>query len=197
MGRLIAKAGGTLDDQETALAGSLYLLRADIARTVFMPVGLPVEDGFLRAMLLTDLLSHDEDMKRIRTDPSITHVYESLQSVAALVRHQTRIVIGSAINAVLFSYIRRNTRSAAEASALLREASADEAWLGARISEELPRWPFGYVPFHFLTKRLRKFARDGFSLKRLPIVALGFAFDAVVYVIASVKMARGSGSGFW
>ena len=56
----------------------------------------------------------------------------------------------------------------------------------------LPRLPHGYVPFHFLFKRLSR-AR----LSRLPVALMGFGFDAIVYLRAQIRMARGTGAGFW
>ncbi len=55
--RLIAAAGGGLTDWKTAICGQLYAMPAARARAFHLPVGLPVEDGFLRAMILTDTLT--------------------------------------------------------------------------------------------------------------------------------------------
>lgn len=198
--RLIAAAGGGLDDWRTAICGQLYAMPAPRARQFHLPVGLPVEDGFLRAMVLTDTLTVAEDFSRIdgaarHGEADLFHVYASERSIPALIRHQIRIVIGSAINAACFAYLRR-LPEASRAPELAR-ASGQDDWLPAVIRAELPRWPQGYVPVHFLTKRLVRLWQGRAPMRRLPVAIIGFFFDLIVYVAAQIRMARGAGSGFW
>ena len=197
--RLIVMASGTASDYRNSIAGSLYLVRAAAVRDIHMPVGLPVEDGFLRAMILTRLLTEPEDLARIHGESGIWHVYESLRDVPALVRHQTRLVVGSAVNTVIFDHLCANAADARGRSALLREAAADERWLGGVLGTRLPTWPWGFVPLHFLVKRLQALrGRHGQgALRALLVATLGLGFDAVVYANAQLQMARGKGAGYW
>ena len=55
--RLIAASAWGLDDRQVAICGQLYAMPAARAWQVHLPIGLPVEDGLLRAMLLTDHLT--------------------------------------------------------------------------------------------------------------------------------------------
>jgi len=84
--------------------------------------------------------------------------------------------------------IRTSSDPAAEAERL----AADPAALPHLLRSSLPRWPFGYVPFHFLFKRLHRA-----HLHRLPVAILGFGFDSIVFLRAQIRMARGTGAGFW
>lgn len=193
--RVIAAAGGGLDDWKSAICGQLYAMPAAAARRFSLPIGLPVEDGFLRAMVLTDALTGAEDLSRIDGLDGLFHIYASERSIGALLRHQVRIVIGSAINAALFAKLR--DLPADRRHPQLRAAADDSDWVGAVIRQSLPSWRFGYVPWHFLTKRLaRGFARPR-NAKRFPVVLAGFGFDAIVYVWAQIRMAKGEGAGFW
>lgn len=193
--RMIAAAGGGLDDWKSAICGQLYAMPAAVARQHHLPVGLPVEDGFLRAMVLTDTLTAAEDLSRIDGLDGLFHVYESERSLRGLIRHQERIVIGSAINAAVFAHLR--DQPARGRAAVLAQAAGDGGWLGAVLRAQLPAWPFGYVPGHFLTKRVARAMRGPLPLRRLPVVIAGFIFDAIVYVLAQFRMARGTGAGFW
>lgn len=188
--KIIAAAGGTLDNWRKSICGQLYVMRAATARSFHLPIGLPVEDGFVRAMTLTDLFRHPEDLELIDGDETIFHVYESERGIGALIRHQVRIVIGSAINAIVFDVVRQSDAP----DLLLREAANDDDWLARTCKNALPQ-RYGYVPIHFLTKRLGNLG--GQSLKRKAIILVGFGFDALVYVIAQFKMARGTGAGHW
>lgn len=196
--KLIASAGGGLDDWKTAICGQLYAMPATRARSLHLPIGLPVEDGFLRAMVLTDALTGPEDFSRIDGLEGLSHVYESERTIPALIRHQTRIVIGSALNFAAFDALR--AQPSVHRHLALAQAAQDDGWLAATARSRLPRFPFGFVPFHFLTKRVaRAFAqpRDLLRPKRLVVTVLGFGFDLIVYLLAQYRMARGTGAGFW
>ena len=201
MERIISSAGGGLDDWKSAICGQLYAMPARRARKFHLPIGLPVEDGFLRAMVLTDGLTAPESpeaMARIDGLDGVYHVYMSERRIGVLIAHQTRIVIGSAVNFAVFRHLR--AAPAGQRRSMLAEASTDADWLAKVLKAGLPRLPFGYVPFHFLFKRLaRAFSRPKglWHPKRLAILVLGFGFDLVVYLNAQWKMLRGAGSGFW
>ena len=197
--RLIVMASGTVSDYRNSIAGQLYMTRTAVVEGIHMPVGLPVEDGFLRAMILTRLLTEGEHFERIHGEPEIWHVYESLRTVPALVRHQTRLVIGGAINTVLFDHLRTQAPGFPQRSEFLRAAAQDEFWLARVLGRTLPRWPSGFVPVHFLVKRLAGLrARKEIGAGRALLLAtLGFAFDFLVYVNAQLQMARGKGAGYW
>lgn len=188
--RLALKASGGLDDWKKAICGQLYAMPASRARRFTLPVGLPVEDGFLRALVLTDGLTAPEDLGRIDGLNGLRHVYASEKTLSGLIRHQERIVIGSAINAALFAYLRTLTKEGR--SAELGRLSTNEYALTEVLGRTLPSAPYGYVPFHFLVKRL---ART--RIAKLPVAMLGFGFDLIVYVRAQIRMARGTGAGFW
>lgn len=196
--RIIAAAGGGLDDWKTAICGQLYAMPAARARAFHLPIGLPVEDGFLRAMVLTDALTAPEEFTRIDGLEGLCHLYASERRIAALIRHQTRIVIGSALNFAAFETLRALPEEARRPA--LAQAAADEGWLGRAARARLPRLPFGYVPVHFLTKRLVRLGsnpRDLLRPKRVFLAILGFGFDAIVYLFAQYRMARGTGVGHW
>lgn len=196
--RLIASGGGGLTNWRTSICGQLFVLRADMARRIGLPIGLPVEDGFIRAMTLTDLLSAPQDLSRIDGDPDIFHIYESIQTLGELLNHQTRIVIGSAINAAIFQKIRQDAPTEAAAHQLLMQAGTDAAWLPAVLRQQLPRRPHGYVPFAFLTKRFHVYrTREKKGLKETAMMLAGLGMDAIVWVKASLKMRAGTGAGHW
>ena len=195
--RLILGSAGGLDDWKTAICGQLYAMPAPAARRFHLPIGLPVEDGFLRAMVVTDHLTLPEDLARLSGADQVRHVYASERRIGALIRHQVRIVIGSAINAAVFSALHKLPPE--DRAAELETAARDEGWLPAVLGAELPRWPFGYVPPHFATKRLARLTAPGRtrSLKQVALAIAGFFFDVIVFILAQIRMALGTGAGHW
>ena len=176
--RVIAAGGGGLSDYRNAICGQLFMMRS--------------------AMMLTDLLSAPEDLERIDGDPEVYHIYESIRGIPELIRHQTRIVIGSVVNEVLYTKINQSTSTQEEAYTLLMSASTDANWLGRVLKESLPKFPYGYVPFPYLFWRLRAYPDSGKTgLKSRLMLFLGFGLDVVVYARASFHMMTRPSSGYW
>ncbi len=195
--KLIAAAGGTLDNWRNSICGQLYVLRTADARSFHLPIGLPVEDGFVRAMVQTRNFTEMHGPDRLDGRDEIFHVYESERGIGALIRHQTRIVIGSAINAVIFGRISSEPTTARDSD--LARAAQDPEWLPTLLRQKLPRAPWGYVPVHFLIKRLQAWrtSPERTKPKRILVMLAGFVFDAVVYLRAQYAMWRGAGAGYW
>jgi glycosyltransferase involved in cell wall biosynthesis len=88
------------------IAGSLYLARAAALRSFWMPLGLIVEDGFVKAMLLTDSFRQPEKIEAIVRADGATHYFEAVTGFRAWFKHERRLVNGTAVNILLFSHIR-------------------------------------------------------------------------------------------
>lgn len=68
------------------------------------------------------------------------------------------------------------------------------------MSRSTPEFPTGFVPIHFLTKRVKYILHSPRSLlrpQRSMVLAAGFGFDLVVYLNALREMARGAGAAYW
>ncbi|WP_199085317.1 glycosyltransferase [Bosea sp. ASV33] len=187
-------------DLTTAICGQLYAMRSEAARAIKLPIGLPVEDGFIRHAIITSLFSRPEDESLIAQSPEATHVYPSERSIAALLKHQTRIVIGSAVNAALFRYFIRLHRQEGR-QRVLNELSASAnspRWLPEKLRKLLPDSRFGWVPWPWLFSRTAAFLKGGpYTVRRTSIAILGFGMDCIVFVNSQFKMARGTGAGHW
>ncbi len=193
--RLIAASAGGLDDWRRAICGQFYAMPGPVARRYILPIGLPVEDGFLHAMVVTDRFTAADDEGRIDGLEGAWHIYPSERTVAGLIRHQTRLVVGSAINAAVFRHLKAEgfERIARE----LSKAAADEDWLPRVLRLRLPRLPYAYVPFHFAVKRIGQRIPGKGLLPRIGLKVIGVSFDVIVYLNAQMKMARGVGAGHW
>ena len=199
VGKLTTAFSGTYSAADSAIAGSFYMARREALADIWMPVGLPVEDGFLRGMILTDLLTRPEELSRVTRADGLHHLYEAVTSWEGIVDHQTRIVLGSAVNTAVFTALDEQPRDVAARAAFLREAFEDDGWLARLLDERLPTEEYGYVPTSFKTKRFAT-ARGGAGKAKLPLLSkalLAYPFDALVYDRATRKMKQGVGAGHW
>jgi hypothetical protein len=146
-------------------------------------------------MVVTDRFTAADDDSRIDGLEGAWHIYPSERTVAGLIRHQTRLVVGSAINAAVFRHLKAEgfERIARE----LSKAAADEDWLPGVLRLRLPRLPYAYVPLHFAIKRLGRRMPGKGLVQRMGLKAMGVGFDMIVYLNAQMKMARGEGAGHW
>lgn len=197
--KIIGSSGGAFTDYKSTICGQLYAASPNAIRDIYLPIGLPVEDGFIKAMIISNFLTSMDDKSKINGFEEIWHEYESIRSITEVIRHQKRIIVGSAINAAIFREINNYSKDINDRKAFLKSASLDSDWLNTMIKRQLPTLPYGYVPFHFLTKRQKGiFKRKDVSIiKKIFLSMSGLAFDLTVYVAATLKLAQGKGAGFW
>lgn len=197
--KMIKSATGTANDPRTAIAGACYCVRFDEVRKIWMPIGLPGEDGFLRAMLLTSSFSHDEHLARHLFVGEAYHVFESLREVGDVVRHNVRLAIGTAVNILLFWHLRRVAADGRDLAEYIKERNkAEPDWVNSLIRERLQESYFPLEP-KFLARRLRGKISDSKqrSFKGLVIALFGTGFDLVVFIRATALMRKGAGAGYW
>lgn len=185
-----------------AICGQLYCGRAAFLREVWMPEGLPVEDGFLRAIVDTDNFTGPEGGagRRIRVAAQATHVFEALTDLRSLLRHEKRLVIGTAINALIFGHLWSNCAPDRPAGTVVAKLNAERpGWVQDLVDERLKsgRW---WLPSTSETwRRLAKLR--GLSLSKaaahLPVACVATVLDLIIYTQASVDFQRGRGVGFW
>ncbi|WP_417550267.1 glycosyltransferase [Methylophaga sp.] len=198
--KTIASSGDSFNNWKKSICGQLYALTSSTARSIYLPIGLPVEDGYVRAMILTENMTSSENLSKISGDEDIFHLYQSERTIKNLINHQTRIVIGSAINYIVFEELRQKNFTKKEMIEFTKSISENESWLGKLITLKLPSKKYGWVPWHFLIKRFKYVTSDRRKLlkpKKLILLILGVCFDLIVFIKAQYKMAKGSGAGYW
>jgi glycosyltransferase involved in cell wall biosynthesis len=193
---LIKKGTGTANDTRTAIAGALYCVRYAAIADIWMPLGLPGEDGFLRAMLLTSSFEHEEQLARHVFVADAYHVFESTRDARSVFAHNVRLAIGTAVNILLFWELRRVRASGQRISDYIRARNAaNPAWVNDLVRERLRSSYFPLEP-RFLLRRLRE-RNNWRSLGRLAIAVLGTGFDLAVFARATRLMRKGHGAGYW
>ena len=198
--RLILAASGTADDTRTAIAGALYCARFDVLSGIWMPIGLPGEDGFLRAMILTSNFSQNENLDRVVFVEGARHIFESERTIQHVFRHNIRLAIGTGINVLLFNHIRKSQNIKADVSSYIRERNdVDPNWVNTLIAHEIQQGRYFVLYKGFVLRRLKMLNSQPTyeKIRKGPIFILGFLFDVALFFKANHLMRRGSGAGFW
>ena len=198
--RLILAASGTAYNTRVAICGQLYCVRHQTLKDIWMPVGLPGEDGFLRAMILTKNFTEDETLDRLIFVEGARHIFESERTIRSAFRHNVRLAIGTAINMLLFNHFRESESILKDVGGYIRSRNAtDPNWVNELIAAEIRRKKYFLLNKDFVLKRLQRLSSLPISqrFRRWPVFMLGIIFDMALIVRASQLMRRGAGAGFW
>jgi glycosyltransferase involved in cell wall biosynthesis len=198
--KLIKLATGTAHDTRTAIAGACYCARFSEVRRIWMPIGLPGEDGFLRAMLLTSNFEHEERLERLVFVEDAYHVFESMRDLGGVIRHNVRLAIGTTVNILLFWHFMELRKKNLDIAEYVRARNvSDPDWVNDLTRDRLTTNYFPLEP-RFLSRRLRgvmsRPARQR-SAKTWAVALLGTGFDLVVFLKATLLMRKGAGAGYW
>jgi len=127
------------------LCAQLYCIRAEMARKIYLPKDLAAcEDGFIKALICTDILSHEVWPERIRAAEGAAHTFEAYTSPLAILRNQKRQILGQTIVHILVDQYLPGLPGAREdmGELLRRKDIEDPSWLKRLIAEHLRRIRF-------------------------------------------------------
>lgn len=185
-----------------AIAGSFFCARADALRQIWMPKGLAVEDGFMRAMIVTDCFRSAIDEGKIIRAENATHYYETLTSFRAIFRHELRMVIGTAINCYFtWDFLMFATDpSGPGAGMLIRNwVEKDPSWYPRLIDNAIRNHGFWVLPRGMLLRRFSRFEhnRSLGLVKWVLVVTVGFLLYLPVFIAANRRLKKGGAIGYW
>jgi glycosyltransferase involved in cell wall biosynthesis len=197
----VSKQADYSGDRVPAICGQLYCARAHQLREIWMPIGLTVEDGFLRAVLATDGFTNSEQtIPRIVHAKDAFHVFEAYIGISHLLRHERRQVVGNTVNAILFGYLWANCHAGQTAGALIqRNNQQDPDWLKNLFQDAIAKSGSWIVPKDFVFRRFNLLQNLPLFKKilRLPIALIAFFVDLWVCWQANQILRSGGGLGYW
>jgi glycosyltransferase involved in cell wall biosynthesis len=184
------------------LNGMLYCLRSEIARNLYVPRDVLInDDGFFKAAICTDFFRAPLDPGKVVSVRGATHLYEPYLSVRDVLNNQKRQMIGQTTAHVLIAYLLTLPESdRAHLAATLRRLDAcDPGWLKKLIDAHVARTRHFWRLFPgILGFRWRRLAQmHGVRrLTHLPAVMAGFAVTLVACWQAARFLRRGAYS-YW
>lgn len=184
------------------ISGQFFCARAKALREIWMPKGLSVEDGFLRAMIVTDAFRSPPNEQRIIRAPDASHFYETLTSLRSIFHHELRLVMGTALNCYLawdFLLYATDPDGPGAGILILNRVKEDPNWYAKLMANSIRNRGWWVLPRGTLFRRfLRLKEAHGVNvLKRLPIATIGFLVDVPICVVANHKLKSNSAIGYW
>lgn len=197
--RLSLAMGQITQNSPAQLTGQLYCARGPMLRRIHMPLGLIVEDGFLKHMICTNLFTQPPDNKRIIRAPGASHVFEAYFRIMDVFNNQRRQQIGHCI----YTYLRDCLVSIAgvrDAGEYIAENNArDPDWFRKVIRERVQRsgrWVMYPGAFGIRFKRLKNLSARQ-AVLRFPVAVVAFLMDVIILVAANRRLRSGQLAGVW
>lgn len=182
-----------------AICGQLYCARAIELRKVWMPPALPVEDGFLNAIVQTDGFTQAADNRTVLRVEGASHFFEAEQGLGGYFRHETRILVGSVINAWLFNLLWEEGKGGHVGARIAEWNRADPRWLERYIDRKGYRARNWVVPRPFMLWRLtplRGLPRSRVLVK-LPLALAATALNLIACARANHILRMEGGTSLW
>ncbi len=197
--RLSLAIGQITQTTPAQLTGQLYCARGPMLRRIHMPLGLMVEDGFLKHMICTNQFTQPQDNQRIIRAPNASHVFEAYLRIIDIFNNQRRQQIGHCI----YTYLRDSLKADAsgkDAGEVIAENNArDPDWFRKVIRERVQQagwWVIYPGAFGVRFKRLRNLSVRQ-AVLRFPVAFVAFLMDVVVLVAANRRLRSGPLAGVW
>lgn len=180
------------------LTGQLYCARGALLRRIYMPIGLIVEDGFLKQMVCTHLFTQRSDPSRVIRAPHASHVFEAYFRIADVFNNQRRQQIGHCVYTYLRDFIQ--AASGRDAGLLIAENNRrDPDWFRKVIRQRVEQsgwWVMYPGAFSVRFRRLRALPFRQ-AILQLPVASAAFLLDAVVLIAANQRLRSGQLAGVW
>ena len=199
---LALKIGSRVGDSVNrhAICGQCYAGRASTLRGILIPPGLPVEDGFVRACVITGGFKHPDRPNMVRVEPLAQHFFKPATTFSDVIHHQVRLTVGTIVNGVLFDILWREAPMADSVAAVVRQRlEGDANWISAALDDYIQprgRW---VIPMRMLFRRIDRMRGLPFlsSILKWPLAIATTAFDLVVCWRANSVLRQGKAAGFW
>lgn len=171
------------------LAGSLYCGRAPILRGIWMPIGLLVEDGFLKAMVLTQNFTKGEDLAALIQVQGAAHTFEAVTNPRSIFKHEVRLLVGTWMNIVLFEHLRHVVSSTETTAGALIQAwnKENSDWFPCILRTCGGNLEFLRFAYNVLSLPIRQAFRANLPhcLIKLPVALFRCAFTCAALVSAT------------
>ncbi len=193
-------SSSVLNTRDVWICGQLYCGRASVLRQIWMPPGLPSEDGFLTTMIRTDRFTSLPILERIVRTPVASHIFEAYTNPQSLLRHEKRIIIGMTINHFLCDYLKTNCDDQKDAGSFIKQMNdQDPLWLNKLFQNILSQKRLWVIPNSWLFRRFQglKYHRLPKAILLLPVAVIAFLVNFIVFFQANRDLHRGANVGYW
>lgn len=181
------------------LCGQLYCAKSEVLKQISFPTGLLNDDSFLYTMIVTENLKTQQNPNRVILAKSASHMFEAYTEIGRLFRHERWLVVGSAVNELVFNRLRELGKIGPTAGEyILHNNHNNPQWLGDLVQSEAKKRQW-LIPRFILIRRFIGLSDKPFYKKVIlsPIALAAFVADFILSVQANQSLRQGSALGYW
>ena len=182
------------------ICGQLYCARAKELRKIWLPTTLPVEDGFLYNMIVTNSLKSPKEPSRVILAGSASHVFEAYTSISRLLRHEKWLIRSNTINELIYSDLLAEANQQQDVGLLIKQRNEqDPLWLNKLIQKAIGEKDWWLIPPFILTRRFQSLLQKPLhkAIFLLPLATSTFMADLLLSFQANLELHQGLGMGYW
>jgi glycosyltransferase involved in cell wall biosynthesis len=182
------------------ICGQLYCARAKELRKIWLPTTLPVEDGFLYNMIVTNSLKSPKEPSRVILAGSASHVFEAYTSISRLLRHEKWLIRSNTINELIYSDLLAEANQQQDVGLLIKQRNEqDPLWLNKLIQKAIGEKDWWLIPPFILTRRFQSLLQKPLhkAIFLLPLATSAFMADLLLSFQANLELHQGLGMGYW
>jgi hypothetical protein len=192
--------GQKLEGEPAWICGQLYCAQAEILRQIWLPINLHHEDSFLYTMVVTEGLRLPKNPYRVILASSASHVFEAYTDISRLLRHEKWLIIGSAINELIYNYLLSDENKDKDPGLLIKGKNEENSqWLNQLIQEAIAEKGWWIIPRFILIRRFLSLLDKSLykSIGLFPLALIAFSVDLWLSLQANIDLHQGKGIDYW
>ena len=178
------------------ICGQLYCARAKILRQIWLPLNIINDDSFIYTNIVTEGLTTTVNPHRVIRAKEASHIFEAYTDLARLLRHEKWLIVGSAINELIYQDL-QGTSDVALTIKARNETNA--RWVQELIDKQANHQGWWLIPNFILLRRFISLGQKPIykALLLSPLVFCAFVVDAWLALRANLELHQGKGLGYW
>jgi len=200
--RLSVSVSPDVQSQErwAAICGQLYCARAGMLRKIWLPIGLPIEDGFVRMMVLTACFTSPINFYRVVLAKSASHKFEAYINLSRLLAHEKGRMMGNRIDNWIYSYLKSNCNQEQDAGSLIKRLNDENPlWLRQLIQKTIAEKDWWLLPQWYAFRRFKRLQGQPLQklISKFPVTITAFLADLVVAFQVNQELHNTGGLGYY
>ena len=198
MAFLLSITGEITRKQPSQLTGHLYGSRGSFLRNIHMPLGLMIEDGFIKTMAVTQFMTESVNHSKIERVTGAVHQFKPYLKIRDIYHHQVRQAVGQTFNYILHQWLETRVSFEQHAGNIIELMNRDNPrWFQLCIQKHVSNSSYWVLYPNAFKARFQKLKHLSW-LKRIAYFPISFAFflvDLVILFSANRKIKSGKLEG--
>jgi glycosyltransferase involved in cell wall biosynthesis len=176
--RISLAASGHVQAGRESTSGCLSCLRTEVARLIWLPIGMMGTDHFLNHALLSNGFTTRDFCQPFVMAPGARAIFETYKDLRSILHHQRRRVIASTMNWTLFEHLYEVGKAGDTGPYIRQKNDVDPHWIAGFMQDLSKRSGWWVVSPKAIQNRFL-WVRNRRGLAKIPVIPLALMATAV------------------